>query len=349
MDKIDIKDAKCQKLSFDSAVNFLRDDKETKDLTGFEIEAYTGAVVDRYWGKLVVAVDGIQAAQQMPIFRDHNMSEIVGYSTKSSKDGSFSVSGVFSSATKAAQEVKALAAEGFPWQASIGVKPRIVVDLRENASMEVNGQEVTGPAEVWLESEVFETSFVPLGADSNTRVTVFERENADGTAANRAITPTIETKVRKMNLEQLKTEFPDLVAALAKEATADQEAKLAQARNEGAEAERGRIQSVRMQLVPGHEALIEELAFDGKTTGPEAAVKVIAAEKLTRKTALENFQQSAPAALNQPATDNAAAADPVAAKWAKMTAEEKGEFIDFENFKAFETPLDFVQFKGGKR
>jgi hypothetical protein len=348
MDKIDLKDAKCHKLSFDSAVNFLRG-AETKDLTGFDIEAYTGAVVERWWGKLVVAVDGIQAAQQMPIFRDHNMSEIVGYSTKSSKDGSFSVSGVFSSATKAAQEVKALAAEGFPWQASIGVKPKIVVDLRENASMEVNGQEVMGPAEVWLESEVFETSFVPLGADSNTRVTVFERENADGTAATRAIPPNIETKVKSMDLDKLKSEFPDLVAAIAKEATADQETKLAQARQEGAEAERGRIQEVRLQLVPGHEALIEELAFDGKTTGPEAAVKVIAAEKLVRTVTLENFKKSAPEVLKQDSTDNSAPADPIAAKWAKMSADEKGEFIDFENFKAYVAEDGATRIKGGKR
>jgi hypothetical protein len=348
MDKIDLKDAKCQKLSFDSAVNFLRG-SETKELTGFDIEAYTGAVVERWWGKLVVAVDGIQAAQQMPIFRDHNMSEIVGYSTKSSKDGSFSVSGVFSSATKAAQEVKALAAEGFPWQASIGVKPKIVVDLRENASMEVNGQEVMGPAEVWLESEVFETSFVPLGADSNTRVTVFERDDAGGTAANRAITPTNDHEVEIMDLAKLKAEHPDLVEAIAKEATADQETKLAQARQEGAEAERGRIQEVRMQLVSGHEALIEELAFDGKTTGPEAAVRVIAAEKLVRVSALENFQRSAPQVLSQDSTDNAAPADGVMAKWAKMSAEQKAEFIDYENFKAYVAEDGATRIKGGKR
>ena len=47
----------------------------------------------------------------------------------------------------------------------------------------------------------------------------------------------------------------------------------------GAAAERGRIQAVREQSMPGHEKLIEALAFDGKTTGPEAAVQVLAAER----------------------------------------------------------------------
>lgn len=50
-------------------------------------------------------------------------------------------------------------------------------------------------------------------------------------------------------------------------------------RAEGAESERARIQAVREQSMPGHEALIEALAFDGKTSGPEAAVKVLAAER----------------------------------------------------------------------
>ena len=50
-------------------------------------------------------------------------------------------------------------------------------------------------------------------------------------------------------------------------------------RQQGAAAERERIQAVRAQLMPGHERLIESLAFDGKTTGPEAAVAVINAER----------------------------------------------------------------------
>jgi len=48
---------------------------------------------------------------------------------------------------------------------------------------------------------------------------------------------------------------------------------------QGAAAERERIQAVRAQLMPGHEKLIEQLAFDGKTSGPEAAVQVVNAER----------------------------------------------------------------------
>ncbi len=49
-------------------------------------------------------------------------------------------------------------------------------------------------------------------------------------------------------------------------------------RAQGAAEEAARIKAVRRQVIPGHEALIERLAFDGITTGPEAAVAVVHAE-----------------------------------------------------------------------
>ena len=51
-------------------------------------------------------------------------------------------------------------------------------------------------------------------------------------------------------------------------------------RAEGASGERDRIAAVRQQGLPGHEALIEQLAADGRTSGPEAAMRVIAADRL---------------------------------------------------------------------
>lgn len=50
-------------------------------------------------------------------------------------------------------------------------------------------------------------------------------------------------------------------------------------RADGAAAEQARVAAVRAQILPGHEALIETLAADGKTTGPEAAMAVLAAER----------------------------------------------------------------------
>jgi hypothetical protein len=47
----------------------------------------------------------------------------------------------------------------------------------------------------------------------------------------------------------------------------------------GAESERARIKAVEEQSMPGHEALIETLKFDGHTTGGQAALQILAAER----------------------------------------------------------------------
>lgn len=57
------------------------------------------------------------------------------------------------------------------------------------------------------------------------------------------------------------------------------EAKAKESKTEGASAERARIKSVFEQAMPGHDALIDKLAFDGVTSGPEAAVAVLKAER----------------------------------------------------------------------
>lgn len=59
----------------------------------------------------------------------------------------------------------------------------------------------------------------------------------------------------------------------------DLDAARAEGHAAGAAAERQRIADVRAHSLPGHEALVEQLAFDGKTTGPEAAAAVLKAER----------------------------------------------------------------------
>ena len=82
-------------------------------------------------------------------------------------------------------------------------------------------------------------------------------------------------------------------------------------RAEGAESERQRIADVRSRSMPGHEALIDRLAADGKTTGVEAGDAVLTAEK----TALANKVQArqsdgAPNVPYAPAPDGAREAKP---------------------------------------
>jgi signal peptide peptidase SppA len=86
---------------------------------------------------------------------------------------------------------------------------------------------------------------------------------------------------------------------------ADIEAMRTQCFNEGfkagAEGERARIKAVEEQAMPGHEALVETMKFDGKTTGEQAAVQILAAEKKKLGGIAAHLREDAPKALpNQP-------------------------------------------------
>jgi signal peptide peptidase SppA len=86
----------------------------------------------------------------------------------------------------------------------------------------------------------------------------------------------------------------------------------------GAEAERQRIQAVEGVVLPGHEALVAELKFDGVTSGPEAAARIIAAERAKLGRMAANLRTDAPNPAPHDASDRssvgngrgAAAGDP---------------------------------------
>lgn len=85
--------------------------------------------------------------------------------------------------------------------------------------------------------------------------------------------------------EALERDHPALFAQLATEFTAA-----------GAAAELGRVQAVRAAALPGHEALVEQLAADGSTSGAQAALQVLAAERGARSAAAAAHAADAPPA-----------------------------------------------------
>jgi signal peptide peptidase SppA len=80
-------------------------------------------------------------------------------------------------------------------------------------------------------------------------------------------------------------------------------AGLTQGRTEGATGERERIKAVETATLAGHEALIAALKFDGKTTGPEAAAQVVAAENVLRAGKLTALRAEAPAPVPESTAD----------------------------------------------
>ena len=150
----------------------------------------------------------------------------------------------------------------------------------------------------------------------------------------------------EVTLESIKKDFPAVAEALM---------------NEGAESERARIQAVRGQSLAGHEKLIEGLMFDGKTTGPEAAVKVLDAEKQNRSKGLNSLVDGAEKPLSSPSTDaeafedaeleGATVEETAKLRWDKskeLRAEHGG---DFDAYLAYCQAMDkgLVRVRGGKK
>lgn len=85
-----------------------------------------------------------------------------------------------------------------------------------------------------------------------------------------------------LTAEQVASEHPAIAAAF---------------RAEGATQERERIAAVEAQLIPGHEALINTLKFDGKSGPGDAAMAVNAAEKNLRTAHASALASDAPTPL----------------------------------------------------
>lgn len=76
-------------------------------------------------------------------------------------------------------------------------------------------------------------------------------------------------EVPAMDLEKLKSDYPELVQAIRNEAM-----------SEGADNERARIQAIEEIAMAGHESMVNAAKFDGVTTAEMLAIQMIKAEKV---------------------------------------------------------------------
>lgn len=109
---------------------------------------------------------------------------------------------------------------------------------------------------------------------------------AEGTTAEPVPLDSPVLKDTPMDKATLERDHPALFAQLRTEIAA-----------EAVSAELARQAGVRANGLPGHEALIEALAADGKTTPEQAALAVLAAERKTRDAAAAAHRAEAPAAV----------------------------------------------------
>lgn len=127
-------------------------------------------------------------------------------------------------------------------------------------------------AKKWLDDHKIKyIEFVPA---KNTK-----KSSAHGSDDIPAVGGEIKQEVELMDLNQIRTEHADLYAEIMKAGRGE---------------ELQRIKDVKEQLVPGHEALIDQFILDGHTTGAEAAKAIIKAEKELKEKGLSALNAAQP-------------------------------------------------------
>lgn len=136
--------------------------------------AYNGGLlrVGGYDAPVVVAVNGIEGlGKSISILRSHDKNRIVGHTVATAKDGKIFAAGRLAGKSSDRDEVEALAADGYQWQASIGASPLVKpVFIKAGQKFSANGQEFEGPAYLVTKSRLSEISLLPVGADADTVV-----------------------------------------------------------------------------------------------------------------------------------------------------------------------------------
>lgn len=266
----------------------------------FSMLAYTGDVVERYWGRLVIDLDGLDCGNgKRPILYGHSERVAFSESIKRTPRG-LEISGKFLDNALAA-EIRKDSRAGFPWQASVGVAFSEMQDVDEKTKATVNGRTFMGPLTIARKSKLLESSFVECGADNKTSAEALKRAEA-----------------HRMDGAEMKAAEPAAVDVAAVKA-----------------GEAARLAAIKAAL-PGRLELAVERFAAGDT--PEQA-KVLG-EVLAREDAKRPVQKAAqvvPFAACEsaaaPATADLSIEDRAAADWSKKSVRD--EFLSKEDYIAF--------------
>ena len=167
----------------------------------FRIVAYTGSQIRQGWSREPVVIDlaGMQLPATVPVVlgHDYTLGSILGQGRPFLENGQLIVEGEILADNENARQVLALAANGYQFQASVGADVRRHQKIDADGVTTVNGQAHVGPVRVVKASSLRETSFVTLGADGATTVSIAAEEAAqeESMADNATQTPAEEPVV----------------------------------------------------------------------------------------------------------------------------------------------------------
>lgn len=150
--------------------------EEEDGKSSIRVKANSGAPILNHWawGNFAIDLEGLEIGRQSkPILLDHRSNQIVGFTSKISreKEGLVAEGTVLSGESETfapGNRVRELSEKGFPWQASVYVPPTLVERIPEGAFAKVNGYKLEGPGHIFRKSVLREVTVTSLGADENT-------------------------------------------------------------------------------------------------------------------------------------------------------------------------------------
>jgi hypothetical protein len=141
--------------------------------------AYSGGVIPGYGFFGDVAIDlSTMKMPTKPVFAllNHDTNQRAGKCEVLNAGSLIEVSGSFSKATSAGRQVAAEFSEGAPWEFSVGINAEFD-PFKKLTAVDVNGQSLMVNG-IFRNASVREVSFVPAGADPNTKAVAFEAQTS---------------------------------------------------------------------------------------------------------------------------------------------------------------------------
>ena len=141
----------------------------------FSMIGYTGGIIRQSWSREPVVIDlaGMTVPSVVPIVfgHDYSLEAVLGQGS-ASVGSELVIDGAILAKSEAAGQVVQLGDAGYQWQASVGADVDEQSLVAAGDTVTVNGRAFEGPVRIVTRSTLRECSFVTLGADAATAVTI---------------------------------------------------------------------------------------------------------------------------------------------------------------------------------
>ena len=247
---------------------------DEKKSGNFRIVGYSGGIIKNhwFWGNVAFDLEGMKfAKRRIPVLEEHFLQSRIGFATKQEITNRVIVEGPFLD-NENAQKLRADIQKGFPMEASLLVPPSVVENIKEGASVEVNGHILKGPGTVFRKSTVMEVSMCVFGADSNTKSSAYADDDNNEIKFNLLQENTIMTEETQTiteieSVETFAQLYPEFHAQIKAEGV-----------DEGKKEERASFVALQEACGDDHELLVQCFS-EGKTAAEAMKLRVEKIEK----------------------------------------------------------------------